>query len=166
MIIVWLNYAIKLIYFFCFISESPPTPHKRKVGEDQTSAASKTFSDQMLSSLRGRYRGLKTTDGRFKCPLCSVMYKFQPSMRKHIERVHLGGTIFKCEHCSLTFKSIQGYSTHKKTKHASSMPFQCEFCDQVFQTSTAYCQHKSRSHSRKPGQVIDPSIPPQTERQF
>ena len=118
------------------------------------------FRKMMLKSLQGKYKVLKTPEGRYKCPVCGASYLYQPNLRKHLEKAHLGKS-YKCEFCGQKFTSVQGYSFHRKVKHRDLMPYRCELCRDAFYSYTAFLQHKKRTHSNQPGCVaIAQALPP------
>ncbi|XP_022112855.2 zinc finger protein 791 [Pieris rapae] len=70
------------------------------------------------------------------CPKCTLTYNDQPSLDRHISRMH--SPKFSCSHCGQGFKSLDALEKHKVKTH--SVVF-CNICKAEFNTEKEYLKH-------------------------
>ena len=77
----------------------------------------------------------------FGCPLCSMSFYSNYSLRSHIN-THGEQRNFSCEECGRSFKNTNALKTHMNTHlDASLKPFMCNICSRTFAQKGALVRH-------------------------
>lgn len=83
-----------------------------------------------------------------KCPICSMTFKRNASVKKHIAAVHLKFKPFMCPQCFKTFAYKGSRDSHIRTVHEGLRPFVCPIscCNKRFSTKDNMNRHCRNLH--------------------
>ncbi|KAL0966994.1 hypothetical protein UPYG_G00303190 [Umbra pygmaea] len=97
-------------------------------------------------------RSRSQADQKFECPQCRKNFKWQNSLKKHLEN-HTKEKVFNCRYCGEgPFPGISELRFHQKVHDGEEKPFQCKHCGKCFSTQGWLQGHEQR-HSQKRSQI-------------
>ncbi|KAJ8011026.1 hypothetical protein DPEC_G00053920 [Dallia pectoralis] len=87
-------------------------------------------------------------DQKFECPQCGNTFKWQNSLKKHLEN-HTKEKVFNCRYCGEgPFTGFAELRAHQKVHDGEEKPFQCKHCGKCFSSQGWLHGHEQR-HSQK-----------------
>uniref|UniRef100_A0A3P8ZYL9 C2H2-type domain-containing protein n=1 Tax=Esox lucius TaxID=8010 RepID=A0A3P8ZYL9_ESOLU len=93
-------------------------------------------------------RGRSQPGQKFECPQCGRNFKWQNSLKKHLEN-HTKEKVFNCRYCGEgPFPGIAELRAHQKVHDGEEKPFQCKQCGKCFSSQGWLHGHEQR-HSQK-----------------
>lgn len=78
-----------------------------------------------------------------KCPICSKYVK-NDELSNHIEKHEVSDGKFKCPHCSLISNSHSQFEVHVNRFHLQNRPYQCDICKKRFYSKHLMRTHIKR----------------------
>ena len=85
-------------------------------------------------------------DKRVMCPHCGLKYRDDTGLRKHIKRIHDGGTEVSCPTCNKTLKNKIVLKQHILVVHEKSQKYACSQCSRICASSYNLRLHIKKSH--------------------
>ncbi|PIK54485.1 putative zinc finger protein [Apostichopus japonicus] len=101
-----------------------------------------------LNSKRAHRRHKQThSEERFKCGVCSRLYKYRLSLKTHVCKPVK--TQRQCKHCKASFEKDSAWRKHLLT-HSRERPHLCQFCGKGFLASTHLKEHELTHTKERP----------------
>ncbi|XP_058462500.1 zinc finger protein 888-like [Malaya genurostris] len=88
---------------------------------------------------------------KFKCNICSALFRLNSSLRNHTRRVHCTERVV-CEKCGASFKTSSEAKAHMRFRHEQNSRYKCEFCDKRCSTSSVLATHRRTHTNERPYQ--------------
>lgn len=86
--------------------------------------------------------------GKYKCPLCSLVFNTRAQQRKHHNKVHSTDENLECKYCKRRFGNIAYLLQHQRTHEDSK--FECKYCQKKMKTQESLIAHERYHTGEKP----------------
>ncbi|XP_061181838.1 zinc finger protein 99-like [Saccostrea echinata] len=100
------------------------------------------------SSLKSHMRR-HSSDKNYECPYCSLKLKTEVTLKKHINKMHLGIRPHLCQVCGQRFGEDSELQSHIKNRHSTDKEFQCEHCPYATANKATFYTHLFMVHKVK-----------------
>ena len=81
------------------------------------------------------------------CNICGKSFKWEKSLKTHIDAYHKEFPKNKCPHCSKLFTRASNLKDHIEQIHLQRYRFRCHVCDKGFARKKILSTHLSKVHN-------------------